>query len=156
MAYAVYQAGQAIWGVGDTRAEAQEDAARWLDTGTVPVILNAPPPSREAAGTLYLRECSDALAAHVQEHGGEVAYSVGADGVLYLTIELANPPHGGAQAPGERSARRERPHLLPGLTPEAIAEELRALHDALPGMAPEHIQSRLRALYRQIRGTELC
>jgi hypothetical protein len=153
MAYVVYQAGQAILGVGDTRDDAKADAARWLDMETPRMILDAPHPSREVEGTLYLRECSDALIAHVQEHGGDVPYTVGEDEIVYLTIERVDSPHL-ATVPPERGEYMVRPPLAPGLTPEAIAEELRALHEAIPGMAPDHIQYRLRTLYRQITGTD--
>lgn len=153
MAYAVYRAGQAIYGIGDTRDETKAHAAESLEEGQAPVILEAPHLSREAEGTLYLRECSDALAAHVQEFGGDVPYTVGEDGVVYLTIELTDSPHL-PTVPPERGAYLPRPPLAPGLTPEGIAEELRALHEAIPSMAPDHIQYRLRTLYRQITGTD--
>lgn len=73
--YAVYQNGNAIYGVGSTREEAIRDAVQWMDGETVETI------SRELEatganihGALYCEPATQALMDEVKSRGGDIVY----------------------------------------------------------------------------------
>lgn len=87
--FALIQSGYAIFGVGETVEDARADAAQWLDGGTdaaseAAVERGLHGKFRED-GALVIVPCSNALAAHVREHG-TTTYSE-CDGKICLPAE---------------------------------------------------------------------
>ncbi len=68
---------QAIWGVGTSTEAAVEDAAQWVDAES----------AAQMRDTLKTAPMSDRLAAHVAAVGGNCAFSLGEDGVLFLATD---------------------------------------------------------------------
>ena len=73
--YAVIQLGYAIFGTGQTEAEALADARQWVDN---PATLDTDivPVAQAMDGDLVCIECTQKLHDLVQEHGGDVVYEI--------------------------------------------------------------------------------
>ena len=83
MTIAVYQCGYAVFGLGETLAEAVDDANRWCD----PAIEQAAVVKgggQELDGCMYWLPCTDRLADEVRDVGGTFAYHMNEHGLLDL------------------------------------------------------------------------
>lgn len=69
---------QAIWGVGATPEAAVNDATQWVNRED----------AERLADSVDTAPMSTALAARVATQGGNCAFTLGEDGVLYLDAEL--------------------------------------------------------------------
>lgn len=82
---AVEQHGYAIFGIGQTDAEAIADAAQWIDADTNLANIGRNP--RPADGEMRLIEITAALAAQVRSQGGSFAYGTLPDGTACTVDE---------------------------------------------------------------------
>lgn len=81
--YAVVQDGYAVFGIGDTKADAIADAIAWGCTEN----LSDLPSRANAIGDFYIAPCTEALAKAVQTDGGDITFWRRADGVVCLPDE---------------------------------------------------------------------
>jgi len=81
MAYAVYQSGICIFGVGATREDAVNDARHWVDKET---NLDDLPRRANFHGDMVLAECTDELLAKVKADGGRIRFIENGDGSIRL------------------------------------------------------------------------
>lgn len=84
MPFAVVQHGYAVFGLGATKAEAIEDARRWVDN---PDEIDDLPSRPDVDGDLYIAECTEALAVSVERKGGQIAHTLRHDGIVCLKHE---------------------------------------------------------------------
>ena len=84
--FTLYQPDGGIYGVGDTIEAAKADALEWLEGGMNEAdqaeLLGTN--DRESGDKLYIRECTDRLAAAIREESGTVIFDVNDDGLLDL------------------------------------------------------------------------
>ena len=84
--YAVIQLGHAIFGVGDSKKSAIEEAKYWVDEPET--LEDDIAPSADAVdGDLIIAECSQSLHDAVNQQGGDVLFEE-RDGVYQLTSEM--------------------------------------------------------------------
>lgn len=83
--YAVIQLGHAIFGVGDSKKSAIEEAKYWVDEPET--LEDDIAPSADAVdGDLIIAECSQSLHDAVNQQGGDVLFEE-RDGVYQLASE---------------------------------------------------------------------
>jgi hypothetical protein len=88
MPYALYQNGYAIYGVGDTPADARRDAMEWVENP--PDALKAELlefPQEEIDGNLYIRYCTLTVMEEVLRKSGGIPYIINKNGVLQTPKE---------------------------------------------------------------------
>ena len=71
--HAIYRSGAAIYGGGATPEAAWQAARAWLDPDTTLEDIHPAVQRGEVPGALYLRPCSEAVAAAVRTGGGAQA-----------------------------------------------------------------------------------
>ena len=85
--YAVIQLGHAIFGVGDSKKSAIEEAKYWVDEPET--LEDDIAPSADAVdGDLIIAECSQSLHDTVNQQGGDVLFEE-RDGVYRLSAKAA-------------------------------------------------------------------
>ena len=90
--YALIQNGYTVFGTGSTVEDARKDAAQWLEGGEEAAAEAKSFSSMSAMrmsstdGDLVIVPCTEALAAHVQEFGGDVTWGE-LNGALCLESE---------------------------------------------------------------------
>lgn len=84
MPYAVIQDGYAVFGTGNTKEEAINDARQWVDN---PDALDDLKDRPSNVGAFYITDCTEALVAEVEKHGGNIRLATKRDGTACLPSE---------------------------------------------------------------------
>ncbi|GLI36336.1 hypothetical protein [Desulforhabdus amnigena] len=84
--FALYQPDGGIFGVGETIEAARADAAEWLDGGLDEANRAeiSSPDRHDTGNKLYIRECTERLAAAIRKEAGTVVFDINDKGMLDL------------------------------------------------------------------------
>jgi hypothetical protein len=84
--FTLYQPDCGIYGIGETIEAARADAVEWLEGGVHEADRAILPgiDESESGDKLYIRECTDRLAAAIREESGTIVFEVNDKGLLDL------------------------------------------------------------------------